>query len=145
VALKWLGEQPPQLNAGVSWGVPWPKTTVVRGMNFGLSAQGADGQARPMPIQSWPLAYWPDGSVKWSGFATVAPAELAGEVTLTVTGAVPPAAVGVPLKVVQDGKTVAIDTGAVQCAIPVAGGTNLFDSMTIEGRGVVGAGQLVCV
>jgi hypothetical protein len=25
-----------------------------------------------LPLQQWPLAYWPDGSIKWTGFATVA-------------------------------------------------------------------------
>ncbi len=27
-----------------------------------------------LPLQAWPLAYWPDGSLKWSGFAAVASA-----------------------------------------------------------------------
>jgi len=26
----------------------------------------ADGKA--LPLQTWSLAYWPDGSLKWSGF-----------------------------------------------------------------------------
>ena len=41
--------------------------------------------------------------------------------------------------------SLAVDTGALKCVIPVAGGANLIDSMTVEGRAVVGAGQLVCI
>ena len=26
-----------------------------------------------IPIDTWPLAYWPDGSIKWSGIAGVIP------------------------------------------------------------------------
>jgi hypothetical protein len=26
------------------------------------------------PLQSWPLAYWPDGSIKWTGHALAADA-----------------------------------------------------------------------
>src|SRR5678815_2497392 len=37
------------------------------------------------------------------------------------------------------------DTGALKCVIPVAGGANLIDSMTVDGRQVTGAGQLVCI
>jgi hypothetical protein len=137
VELNWLGDSAPLVPGGVSWGVPWAKGAVRRDASFSLSAQGG-----PLPLQSWPLAYWPDGSIKWSGFATVAPAALAGPLTLS-TG--PSTAAAPALKVANDGKTIAIDTGAVQCSIPVTGGANLFDSMTIEGRAVAGSAQLVCI
>jgi len=29
---------------------------------------------RDIPIDTWTLAYWPDGSVKWGGIAGVIPA-----------------------------------------------------------------------
>jgi hypothetical protein len=137
VELNWLGDAPPLVPAGIAWGVPWAKGAVRRAATFSLTAQGKE-----LPIQSWPLAYWPDGSIKWSGFATVAPAALAGPIVLS-TG--PSAAPTSALQVANDGKTIAIDTGALQCAVPAAGGANLFDSMTIEGRAVAGPAQLVCI
>jgi hypothetical protein len=136
VALSWLTAEPPLVSGGVSWGVPWPQGAVARGAGFSLSADGKD-----LPVQSWPLAYWPDGSLKWSGLATVVPAGLAGPLSLA-TGT--PAVAGT-LKVTNDGKTVVVNTGALQCSIPATGGMNLVESMTVEGRAVVGAGQLVCI
>jgi hypothetical protein len=136
VALTWLGAEPPLLSGGVSWGVPWPQSAVAHGAGFSLSADGKD-----LPVQSWPLAFWPDGSLKWSGFATVVPAGLAGPVILS-TGS---SAASGTLKVTNNGKSVLVDTGALQCSIPATGGMNLVESMTVEGRTVVGAGQLVCI
>ena len=57
----------PELETGVSWGVPWARGTVRREQTFALTA--ADGKS--LPLQTWPLAYWPDGSIKFIGFATV--------------------------------------------------------------------------
>jgi hypothetical protein len=135
VSLHLLDGKPLDLDSGVSFGVPWPQGSVSRDATFRLSAQG-----KTLPLQSWPLAYWPDGSIKWTGFATVVPAGLAGPETLS-TGA--PAVSG-SLKVTNDGKSVAVDTGALECSIPLSG-TNIIDSMSIGGKQVVGASQLVCI
>jgi hypothetical protein len=136
VTLSWLGRKPPRLPSGISWGVPWQKGAVGPGSTFKLSAQGND-----LPLQSWPLAYWPDGSIKWSGFATVVAAGLSGPVTLSAGSSATSDAVGVA----RDGKSLLIDTGVLKCSIPATGGANFVDSMTVEGRVVVGAGQLVCI
>jgi len=64
-------------------------------------------------VQSWPLAYWPDGSLKWSGLATVVPAGLAGPVTLSLGAS---QATGV-LKVTNDSKAIVVDTGVLKCSI----------------------------
>ncbi|HZL25652.1 MAG TPA: twin-arginine translocation signal domain-containing protein [Acidobacteriaceae bacterium] len=136
VTLSWLGEKAPRLNTGVSFGVPWTRGAMARDSAFHLNAQGNE-----LPIQTWPLAYWPDGSIKWSGFATVLPAGLAAPVTLS-TGS--PGVSGV-LKVTHGDKSLTVDTGALQCSIPLAGSANFIDSMRIEGRPVVGPGQLVCI
>src|SRR5215469_9002989 len=68
VPVHWLDGGAPSGETGVSWGVPWPRGAFRRDQKFVLTAAG--GQA--LLLQSWPLAYWPDGSLKWSGFATVA-------------------------------------------------------------------------
>src|SRR6185312_15105453 len=38
----------------------------------------ADSSGAPVPVQSWPLAYWPDGSLKWTGHAVDPSATAAG-------------------------------------------------------------------
>jgi hypothetical protein len=135
VALSWVGENPPAAPTGVSWGVPWAQGAVARGAKFSVSAQGAD-----LPVQSWPLAYWPDGSLKWSGFATVVPAGLAGPVTLSQGSSSASGA----LSVTKDGGSVVVDTGALKCSIPTSG-ANIIDSISLGGANVAGAGQLVCI
>jgi len=59
----WLDGAPPQSHEGVSWGQPWPRGT--RLARDYRRAGGGGGQA----IQTWPLAWWPDGSIKWTGHA----------------------------------------------------------------------------
>ncbi len=134
--LHWLDQAPPAAGQGVSWGVPWPKGAVPATSTFNLS----DAQGQALPLQTWPLAYWPDGSLKWSGFATVGTPANAGPLKLA---AGPPAAG--TLHVTNDGTTILVDTGALKCAIPVAGGANLIDSLAIGDNVVARAGQLVCI
>jgi hypothetical protein len=134
--LSWLGKEPPSVAAGVSWGVPWPQGSIPRNAAFSLNAQGSS-----LPLQSWPLAYWPDGSIKWTGFATVLPAGLQGPVTLS-TGASSSAAGALTVK--TDSKSITVDTGALKCSIPLTG-PNLINSISMGGKDIAGASQLVCV
>lgn len=64
VRLDWLEQQPPDNIAGITWGVPWPQGTLPADSHFILKDRQQD-----YAIQSWPLAYWPDGSLKWSAHA----------------------------------------------------------------------------
>ena len=77
VEVGWLGGALPLVESGVSWGVPWPRGAVHKDQSFTLAADG-----KPLPLESWPLAYWPDGSMKFTGFATVASPGTAGAVQI---------------------------------------------------------------
>lgn len=67
VKIGWLEGKP--AGAAVStWGTPWPAGVLAKDQALRLAA--ADGTA--IPMQSWPLAYWPDGSVKWTAHAIAA-------------------------------------------------------------------------
>src|SRR4030095_5045393 len=79
VEVQLLDGKPLTLEAGVSFGVPWKQGTVPRSSAFQLRVNG-----KQLPLQTWPLAYWPDGSLKWSGFATVVPAGLSTPMNLSV-------------------------------------------------------------
>src|SRR5579884_562907 len=74
--LKWL-ESAPRRACGVSWGVPWARGAIQKGAGFHLS----DSAGQSIPVQSWTLAYWPDGSIKWTGFAAVMQSGSAGPFT----------------------------------------------------------------
>lgn len=76
--IKWLGNKAPLLDQGLSWGVPWAAGLVQKDQAFKLSTP--DGS--PMPLQTWPMAYWPDGSIKWLGCATIAGPDNAGPLKL---------------------------------------------------------------
>jgi len=133
VAIDWLGGQAPALAGGVSWGVPWPRGTVRTGQTFALLA----GDGKPLPLQSWPLAYWPDGSIKFTGFASVA----GGAGPFQLAPGNPSGAAS--LKVTETPAAIAIDTGTLRCRISRTG-ANLIDSLTMDGREVARQAKLVC-
>lgn len=137
VSLGWLGGNAPPTGAGISWGVPWPRGTVRQGQTFTLT--NATGQR--LPLQNWTLAYWPDGSVKWSGFATVAGPD-ASE-TLHLAAGTADAAGAPVVKVSETGAAIDVDTGKLRCRIPQSG-RFFIDSLIIGGRDVARQGRLVC-
>src|SRR3954468_22946831 len=81
VQLRWLDHAAPPATQPVSWGVPWPQGQVKKDANFVLAGAGD----RALPVQSWPLAYWPDGSLKWTGHAALVPG--GGAEVLTISPA----------------------------------------------------------
>ena len=74
-ALRWLDGQAPARFEGCTLGVPWPRGTLRLPANKRLDfTLGANGPA----MQSWPLAYWPDGSLKWTAHAVAGGATAEG-------------------------------------------------------------------
>ena len=137
-SIKWLDNTPVPLAAGVSFGVPWPRGAVAKTQAFTLNT--ADG--RVLPAQTWPLAYWPDGSLKWLGVATVAGPDTKGELKLTPAASA--SAAGAVIRVQRSDTTYAIDTGRAKFRIPMHG-SDLIDSVVVEGREVAREGRLVCI
>jgi hypothetical protein len=137
VDLHFLDGTSPIAPTGVSWGVPWPQGTVKKDQAFSLTAP--DGTA--MPLQSWTLAYWPDGSIKWTGFATTSTPGLSGNLKLSTSTA--SAATGL-IKVTDAPTYIQIDTGPLKCVIDKTGDT-IVDWMAVNGTTVAQKGQLVCI
>lgn len=74
-ALRWLDGKAPARFEGCTLGVPWPRGTLRLPANKRLDFKlGANGPA----TQSWPLAYWPDGSLKWTAHAVAGGANADG-------------------------------------------------------------------
>jgi hypothetical protein len=138
IPVGWLGGTPPLVSGGVSWGVPFTRGTVKKEQTFTLTT--ADGKT--LPVQTWPLAYWPDGTLKWAGFATVAGPETTGALKLSPGQTAAPA--GAVIKVTQSDTTIEIDTGKLKTRIVKWGGS-LIESMVVDGREVARKGQLVCI
>lgn len=136
VAVHWL-EGTPALPTGTSFGVPWARGIVAKDAVFSLVT--ADGKT--LPTQTWPLAYWPDGSLKWSGFAAVVPPDASGSFKLHSGAAAPGEAA---VRVRKSDSTVEVDTGKLRCRVGLWG-ANLIESMWIDGREVARQGRLICI
>ncbi|MEV6342846.1 twin-arginine translocation signal domain-containing protein [Actinoplanes sp. NPDC051851] len=135
VNLSWL-EGKPSVGTGSTWGVPWPKGTVAPGEQFALTATGG----ATVPVQSWPIAYWPDGTLKWSAHAIPAADEfLADGYTLTRTTAQD---VTPPILVADEKDRVIVNTGIIKVTIPKKGSA-VVGSITRDGVEIARTMQLV--
>lgn len=134
--VRWLEGGVPAVRPGTTWGMPWPRGRHAKDTRFTLRAD--DGAE--VAGQSWPLAYWPDGSLKWTAHAIPAFAAATGSLRIE---AGPPAT---PVKVVQVAETaeaVTVDTGVMRVAVCRQGG-DLIRSIVRDGREVARGGRLVC-
>lgn len=96
------------------WGCPWPRGNRVALEN--LRAVTTDGE--PVALDSWPLAYWPDGSLKVTGHAAVLPpcqGVLIGESPER------PSPVTIPIRITEDPQAFTIDTGTMVYIAPREG------------------------
>ena len=112
VKLSWL-EGKPTTAAVTTWGTPWPKGAVPADQAFALKA--ADGSA--VPVQSWPTAYWPDGSLKWSAHAIAVDAPAESYTLGPGTAAAPQQ----PVTVKNEKTYVDVDTGVIKTRIRKSG------------------------
>lgn len=140
VPLKWIGSSP-QTDTPVSFGVPFDQGIVQPQQVFSLSTQAG----RQLPLDNWVLAYWPDGSVKWGGFATVAPAGSEGFILEKAgsKGKKDKKVAPVAVKTEEDADCIAVHTGFVSAYFPRKG-SNVIDSITYNGTRIAGKGVLTC-
>lgn len=139
ISLKWLDNSPQQESVGVSWGVPWIKGTVKKNQSFTLT----NAEGKIVPIQSWTTAYWPDGSVKWTGFASVAHAK-DGALKLTINNKPNAKPVTNALRISENARAVTVNTGELRCVI-LKNGNYLVDSLYVGGTLTAAAGRLECI
>ena len=134
-SVHWLDGKAPDVVTGTTWGLPWPRGRHAPGTAFALrTAAGAD-----VPVQSWPLATWPDGSLKWTAHALPAGAVPAAEFELAAGAPAAPAQV---IAVRDDAEAVEIDTGAIRARVAKAGRV-LIPAVQRDGRDVLRNGRLV--
>ena len=89
---------------GTRFGIPW-----ARGEYHEEPLYLYDGSGKPMPVQTVPQAYWPDGSIKWTLHSTVF--EQKPE-CVTICDQKPEAAAWIrPLGITEDKHSITIDTG----------------------------------
>ena len=139
--LHWIGQTPAN-NKPVSFGIPFSKGEFKPTDLFCLTTD----KGERIPADFWPTAYWPDGSVKWGGFAAVVPGGTEG-VSLTPN----PSPVregskdlnGQALSVSESASQIQIHSGDFAAYIPKSGSA-ILDSLVLGGTRVAGRGQLIC-
>lgn len=137
VTLTWLeGGAPETLAGGSVWGVPWPKGKLPSDQEFAMtSAEGTD-----VPVQTWPLGYWPDGTLKWSAHAISQSADASKEFTLqpgTATSAKDPVTVD------ENRGRVVVDTGPITVEFR-SKGRHVVTSVKRGSTVIAKDGRLVC-
>ncbi|TQJ59489.1 hypothetical protein FBY30_1741 [Arthrobacter sp. SLBN-83] len=144
--IRWIdGQAPTEISGGTTWGMPFPRGTVpgVEGLTV-TDATGARTRS-----QAWPLATWPDGSLKWAGIAlpaTDAPSDtyqVASDGD-TATGAGQPTSDGASVTVTEGADALTVDTGVLAMVINRSGST-LFSSLVRDGREVARDARLVSI
>ncbi|MEU0270534.1 Tat pathway signal sequence domain protein [Streptomyces sp. NPDC006307] len=135
VTVRWLESGGLGAAPGSTFGVPWPKGAHADGTSFALAA--ADGTE--VPVQTWPTAYWPDGSLKWTAHA-VGP-EAAGGERFTLTAGTP-AAASRRVTVTETDRGITVDTGTITAVVP-KDGEKLVASVTRAGTKIATDGRLV--
>lgn len=110
----WIdGAAPPAPIEGAVWGVAWPRGRLRAGTRLAATTD----RGAPCPVQSWPLAFWPDGSLKWTGHAL--PAGAAGGSYRIAPGT--PLAPPVPVRAVATATGVTIEVGPLRWEIAGSG------------------------
>ena len=135
--VRWLDGSAGAVAQGVTWGTPWPRGKQREAKNFAL--RGADQKLQA--LQSWPLAYWPDGSLKWTAHALSpgdAPANGPFEVIARTNATTPVAKVSVK----ETDGAIEVDTGQFMCRF-ARQGSNIIDSISRGDREALRDGKLV--
>ncbi|MEV0999450.1 Tat pathway signal sequence domain protein [Nonomuraea sp. NPDC050202] len=136
ISLKWLeGGAPAEVTGGTTWGVPWPRGAFAPGQQFTLTTEAG----AQVPVQSWPIGYWPDGSVKWTAHAISGAEPRAESYRLGAGTAAQPAE---PVVVKTDGGQVTVDTGVITVAF-ARSGEHVVKSITRGGTVIAKDGRLV--
>lgn len=135
-ALRWLDGAAPGLMLGATLGLPWPRGELKKDQDF----HALDAQGRPLPLQTWPLAWWPDGSLKWTAHALPAGVD-AGAAPRILPGR-GEAATGLRVTVREASEYVEVDTGVIRARLPRRG-TQLVSSIERDGREILRAATLV--
>jgi hypothetical protein len=122
--------------------VPWPRG--VHGKETPFSLETADG--KPVPVQTWPLGYWPDGSLKWTGHAVAGDAADAENLLLQAGAAAAAVAVApaVAMTTAEDASHLEVNTGKIRVRIPRQGG-RLIESISREDGEIARDGRLVAL
>lgn len=127
VPLHWIGSR----GGAVSFGVPFAQGEIKEVSALTLSDN--------ILTDAWVNARWPDGSVKWAGLAAVIPE---GCEEIKVISGKRKEKHDPMSMVTLDDRRIIVNTGRLTAYMPKSG-TNLFDSLCLDGKRVGGTSSLI--
>ncbi|MFD8724249.1 Tat pathway signal sequence domain protein [Streptomyces sp. NPDC059629] len=134
VTLDWLEDGGLGAAPGSTVGVPWPMGAFQEDQTFALT----DEDGKDVAVQSWPIAYWPDGSLKWTAHAI---SSGNGKLTLAAGDATAP-----DRKVTVDRSGGAIDVSTGVIAVKIGkNGSTIIKSVTRGSTEIARNGRLVLI
>ncbi len=119
-------------NSNISWGVPFSQGKIDRKQNFKLTTSNG----KELDIQQWPLAFWPDGSVKWMGFAST----VSGSDKYKLTP-IADTKLKTKFKISENNKQITIDNGKIVCIFNKSG-ENLIEQLNSNKKNIGKNGKL---
>src|SRR5690625_10008 len=134
--LKWLDRQPTR-STGITWGVPWKKGVLDRHEPISLS----DTNGKKTSVQTWPTAFWPDGSVKWTGHAAVLGENPSENYQFQIEKN---AQNDHGLQIEESDELIEIDTGKLSCQIHKQGKV-IMKQLAVDNNVVASDGKLVAI
>ncbi len=136
VPLRWIGDTP-KTATNVSFGVPFRKGEVKDPKELLVYNE----TNREIPADAWALAHWPDGSLKWVGFATTVPG---GTEQIKVKKGKAEDTRKSQITVQEKQGKITLSTGALTAWFS-PGGAALCDSMYCGSRKIAGAAELTAL
>jgi YetA-like protein len=134
---RWLDGRAPAIDSGITWGMPWPRGKHRPRARFALRTVTNES----LPMQSWPIAYWPDGSLKWTAHAAQSSTAF-GDGPFEVVPQREQPTHNTPMTVLDSAPQIVIDTGVIRASIPRQGSV-LIDSIRRGEHEVLRQGHLV--
>ena len=133
--LSWLEKQNPEISLGTTWGQPWAQGILNAKQALRLTSQAG----KNIPMQSWPTAYWPDGSIKWTAHAVPANVNL-GEQFKVEKGQ--PSTAKKSVIVIDTDEQITVDTGVINCTL-LKTGQHIIERLSRNGKTIAKNARLV--
>ncbi|KAB8079566.1 hypothetical protein BDV29DRAFT_151851 [Aspergillus leporis] len=147
IKVQWLGRHDTSHNPSATFGVPWPRGKYWPDRTtFTCSPQ----TGKSIVLQSWLLAYWPDGSIKWTAHAFAADGDVTDSYSVEAITTSPgslqldAACAGISIKHDTNTGFREVDTGKIRVVFPNTGSEVIKSIITTSNGTVIGKnGRLV--
>ncbi|KAE8410445.1 hypothetical protein BDV36DRAFT_302755 [Aspergillus pseudocaelatus] len=129
-------------NFSATFGVPWPRGEYWPDRTIFTCSSHRN---KSIALQSWLIAYWPDGSIKWTAHAFAADTDVADsysvEAILTTPKHLEPVNAGISIK--RDADFIEIGTGKVRVVFPTTGSEIIKSIILSNGTTIGQNGRLI--